>query len=64
MISLLLTLIVILVIFALLWWVITLIPFPSGFPVWIIQVILGLCLVIALLTYLTPFLGHSLMRGP
>jgi hypothetical protein len=60
MIEVLITLLVALIIFALLWWVLTLIPFPPGFPVWVLQVVFALILVIVLISYLLPLTGVRL----
>ena len=57
MIDLLVTLLIILIIFALLWWVLSMIPMPAGFPLWVVQVIFALVLVVVLLGYLLPFAG-------
>ena len=40
--DLILTFIFWLIVFAILWWIVSAIPKPPGFPVWIIQVVFGL----------------------
>jgi hypothetical protein len=63
MIELLLTLIVLLLIFGVAWWVLTLIPLPQPLAL-VIQVVLGLILLVVLIAWLLPAVrvGGPLLR--
>jgi hypothetical protein len=67
MLSILINLILLLIILAILWWIVSLVPKPAGFPVWIIQVLFALVFLICFLSVLFggfslyPF-GHPLLR--
>jgi len=66
MISLLVTLLIVCLIFAVAWWLIGLVPWPASPPAppfgRIAQVILGLILLIWLIYMLIPFAGGSFGR--
>ena len=62
MVELLVSVIVVFIIFALLWWVITLIPWPPAFPVWVMQVILALFLVLVIIGWLLPLAHFPILR--
>ena len=65
MISILLWLIVLLVVFAIVWWIVGQIPIPPQFR-WVVNVILGVIFLIVMLSLLTGYgglgLGHPLLR--
>lgn len=56
MIELLLTLLILVLVFAVAWWVLTLIPLPPPFT-WVAQAVIGIILLIVLIVYLLP-LAH------
>jgi hypothetical protein len=65
MLSILISLIILLVIFAILWYIVNLIPVPANLA-WVVKVVFALFFLIALISLLTggwafPF-GHPLLR--
>ena len=59
MISLLLTLLILLLIFGVAWWVLGLIPLPEPLAM-VARVVFGLILLIILIAYLLPMAGVSI----
>lgn len=61
MLGLLVSLLILLVIFAIVWWIITMIPIPPDF-VWIVRVIMAVIFLICLIALLTgnfPVYGNG-----
>lgn len=61
MISLLISLLVLILIFAIVWWILSLIPVPPQFR-WIAQVVLGIILLLCLLGFLTGGIGFPALH--
>jgi len=61
MIEMLITLLVVLLILGLIYWVITLIPLPPPF-VLLAQVVMAIIFVLVLISFLLPYTGHTLLR--
>lgn len=65
MLSLLVSLLILLVIFAVVWWILSMIPVPAEF-MWIVRVIFAIIFLIALISLLTGafsfYPGHPLLR--
>lgn len=64
MISLLISLLVLVLVFAIFWWILSLIPVPAPFA-WIVQVIFAIVFLIALVELLTgglTILPHGVLR--
>lgn len=69
MLSILVSLLILLVIFAIVWWILSMIPVPPPF-VWIVRVIFAIIFLIALIALLTGSyslfpgggVGHPLLR--
>ncbi|MDR5729426.1 MAG: hypothetical protein RB191_18590 [Terriglobia bacterium] len=66
MIGLLVTLLILLIVFAVVWWLASMIPIPAQFR-WVVNVLLGLILLILLLSILfggvsVPWVHGSLLR--
>jgi hypothetical protein len=62
--SLLVSILILLLFFAIFWWIISMIPIPAEF-VWIVRVIMAIVFLIAIISLLTgawsfPFGGHAL----
>jgi len=53
MISLLISLLVLVAIFAFIWWILSLIPWPTNFPIWIVHVLFAIIFLIAFIEVLT-----------
>jgi hypothetical protein len=64
MISLLVSLLILILIFAVFWWIVSLIPIPPPFT-WIVQVVIAIIFLIALIETLTGgfvLFPHTLLR--
>jgi hypothetical protein len=66
MLGLLISLIILVIIFAVFWWILSMIPIPEPL-VWIVRVVFALIFLIALISLLTgawafPFGSHPLLR--
>lgn len=65
MLSVLVSLLILLVIFAVIWWILSLIPIPPQFA-WIVRVVFAIIFLIALIELLTGGLtfpvGHIMLR--
>src|ERR1700729_753922 len=64
MLSLLISLLILILMFAVIWWIISLIPVPPPF-VWIVQVVVAVIFLIALIETLTGgfvFFPHTILR--
>ena len=63
MLSLLVSLLILLVIFAVVWWILSMIPIPAPF-VWIVRVIFAIIFLICLIELLLGgfSFGHALLR--
>jgi hypothetical protein len=63
MLSLLVSILILLVIFAIVWWIASMIPIPPQFR-WVVNVLLGLIFLIMIISLLMgglsfPWMGHS-----
>ena len=60
MLSILVSLLILLVIFAVIWWILQMIPIPAEFA-WIVRVVFAILFLIALISLLSG--GYSLFPG-